>query len=123
MRRIRGTLSELLEQGVHLKRIDDKARFDYLEVTLTDKGPVVDPMSRLRDVYPHVMRLLFERKRSGSSESETLIAKSDLTKKSPVDLFSEFFNRQLNRSLTDEQLRVVREVTARAEDILGGGEV
>lgn len=123
MRRIRGTLSELLEQGVHLKRIDDKARFDYLEVTLTDKGPVVDPMSRLRDVYPHVMRLLFERERSGSSASETLIAKSDLTKKSPVDLFSEFFNRQLNRSLTDEQLRVVREVTARAEDILGGGEV
>ncbi|NMB28939.1 MAG: exonuclease SbcCD subunit D [Clostridiaceae bacterium] len=122
MRRISGTLSELLEQGVSLKSLGDNARLDYLEVTLTDSGPVIDPMSRLRDVYPNVMRLLFQRERGDSSESETLIAGSDLVKKSPVDLFAEFFERQLHRPLTEEQLRVVREVTAQAEDIVGGGE-
>jgi exonuclease SbcD len=122
MRRISGTLSELLEQGARLKRLDDNDRLDYLEVTLTDSGPVIDPMSRLRDVYPNVMRLLFQRERGATPESETLIAGADLVKKSPVDLFAEFFERQLHRTLTEEQLRVVRDVTAQAEEIVGGGE-
>lgn len=122
MRRIRGTLSELLKQGAHLKRLDDDSRFDYLEVTLTDAGSIAEPMSRLRDVYPHVMRLLFHRERTDSPDSETLIAQSDLTKKSAIDLFAEFFERQLNRPLTGEQMRVVREVAERAEDMIAGGE-
>jgi len=122
MRRIRGTLSELLEQGARLKRRDNDSRFDYLEVTLTDTGRISEPMSRLREVYPHVMRLLIHREQTDSPDSETLIAQSDLTKKDTVDLFNEFFERQLNRPLTCEQLRVVREVAERAEDMIAGGE-
>lgn len=122
MRRISGTLSGLLERGAYLKRLNDSSRLDYLEVTLTDTGPVMDPMSRLRDVYPHVMRLLFHRERVGSSASETLIAGSDLVKKSAVDLFADFFERQLHRPLSETQRAVVREVTAQAEDIVAGGE-
>ncbi len=122
MRRIRGTLSELLEQGARLKRRENDSRFDYLEVTLTDTGRISEPMSRLREVYPHVMRLLIHREQTDSPDSETLIAQSDLTKKDTVDLFNEFFERQLNRPLTCEQLRVVREVAERAEDMIAGGE-
>ncbi len=121
MRRIRGTLSELLEQGEVMKRDEDKSRLDYLEVTLTDQGPVTDPMNRLREYYPYIMRLLFDRERSEEMAKGVLLSKADLTKKSAVDLFTDFFERQLGRKMSDEQLSVVRIVAQRAEEEAAGG--
>ncbi len=121
MRRVRGTLAELLEEGRKAVQREDRSLRDYLEVTLIDRGPVADPLSRLRDFYPHVMRLLFDRGEIAVPEEEALLSRADLAKKSPADLFSAFFARQLNRPLTEEQLCIVRDVAAEAEDAAAGG--
>ena len=47
MRRAR-TLDDLLCAGKILERSNDPSREDYLEMTLTDRGPVADPMNRLK---------------------------------------------------------------------------
>lgn len=52
MRTVRGLLNVLLETGVTAPY-----RNDYLRVILEDKGEILDPMLRLRSVYPNVMAL------------------------------------------------------------------
>ncbi|HEY3375913.1 MAG TPA: exonuclease SbcCD subunit D C-terminal domain-containing protein, partial [Armatimonadota bacterium] len=52
VRRISGLLQDLLNtpDPAH-------SREDYLEVTLLDRGAILDPMGKLREVYPNVLHL------------------------------------------------------------------
>ena len=54
MRVLRGTFEELLELG---KR---KREEDYLLIELTDTFPILEPMARLREVYPNLLCLRSE---------------------------------------------------------------
>jgi len=120
MRRIRGAIGELLALGKALEEREDPSRFDYLEVTLTDQGAVADPMNRLKTVYPHVMRLLFDR--DGSDEMrDALISEDDFRSMSLVQLFAEFVIAQTGHPLTDLQKQVVEQVAAKIESGAGAG--
>lgn len=114
MRRIRGSLEDLIDRGREQERLDDPARFDYLEVTLTDPGAVADPMKRLRQVYPHVMRLLFDRG-SEDGNQDALISQEDFRTRDLASLFSDFFFMQTGRPLTGEQSALVRDLADRAD--------
>jgi DNA repair protein SbcD/Mre11 len=50
LRRVRGELRALVEAGR-----DDPKRHDYLFASLTDTGALLEPMARLREVYPNVL--------------------------------------------------------------------
>ncbi len=115
LRRIRGTLDELLAVGRGLEKAADPSRFDYLEVTLTDQGPVTDPMNRLKVFYPHVMRLVFERDLEGEGRPDALLDQEDLRSLSLADLFARFYQLQTGRELTGHLLDIVEEVAAEAE--------
>ncbi|HSI34210.1 MAG TPA: exonuclease SbcCD subunit D, partial [Tepidisphaeraceae bacterium] len=52
VRRVSGTMADLLAGDG-----DGKSRDDYVEVTILDDGPVIDPVGRLRQVYPNVMQI------------------------------------------------------------------
>ncbi|WP_006460319.1 exonuclease SbcCD subunit D [Thiomicrospira aerophila] len=52
MRVLEGTLNVLLAQGQQ-----DPQRDDYIMVRLTDTTALLDPMGRLREVYPNVLHL------------------------------------------------------------------
>ena len=52
VRRIEGTLAELVERGR-----TDPGRDDYVLARLTDRGALLDPLSRLREVYPWTMKV------------------------------------------------------------------
>lgn len=52
MRIIEGELDQLLEQGK-----TDPSAHDYLLVRLHDKHAILDPMEKLRKVYPNVLHL------------------------------------------------------------------
>jgi exonuclease SbcD len=114
MRRIRGSMEELLAEGNQLLAGDDPARLDYLELTLTDPGVVTDPLNRLRAVYPNVMRLLFDRKETGEVQ-DTLIEDSDFRSLGFLELFSRFFQEQTGRPLTPDQERIARKAAAKAQ--------
>jgi hypothetical protein len=51
-RRVEGTLSEIQERPS-----PDENEQDYVWVTLQDEGPVVDAMSRIREVYPNALNV------------------------------------------------------------------
>lgn len=95
MREIRGPIEELLRPEV-VSAADPE---DYLHITLTDEGEVLDAMGRLRESYPNIMRLDFEAGESLAVEEEEILVEE----KTPMALFEEFYLVQNGREMDEEQ--------------------
>ncbi len=113
MAEIRGKCSDLI-QGISNENVDAN---DYLQVVLTDENDVPNAMSDLRRVYPNIMKLSYDNTRT--REGRSLELNRDVEKKSPIDLFKEFYENQNNQSLTDEQREFMEELI---EEIWEGGD-
>ena len=113
MAEIRGKCSDLI-QGISNENVDAN---DYLQVILTDENDVPNAMSDLRRVYPNIMKLSYDNTRT--REDRSLELNRDVEKKSPIDLFKEFYENQNNQSLTDEQREFMEELI---EEIWEGGD-
>lgn len=113
MEEIRGKCSDLM-QGISNENVDAN---DYLQVVLTDENDVPNAMSDLRRVYPNIMKLSYDNTRT--REDRSLELNRDVEKKSPIDLFKEFYENQNNQSLTDEQREFMEELI---EEIWEGGD-
>ncbi len=87
---------------------------DYIHVTLTDEVDVVDAIGKLRAIYPNLMRLDYDNKRT--QEQRDVITGPDMAQRSPLELFSEFFEKQNNQPMTPEQKDLV---TTLIQDVWG----
>lgn len=97
MREIRGTYNYL----TLMKNYEGTAVDDYLHVILEDEDDVPDAMTKLRTIYPNIMKLDYDNERTRTS---TEIGVADgMEKKSEIDLFDEFYTAQNGQALTDEQ--------------------
>lgn len=89
---------------------------DFVKVLLTDTDDVINAMSRLREAYPHILFMDYERAQAVSSHSFAEI--EAVKNSSPVELFGEFYKSQNNgRELSDRQTEIVKELF---EEIAGG---
>lgn len=106
MRCIKGKLMDLLDREVWEPLGEE--REDYIQVTLTDKEELIDPMGSLRSVYPNVLQILLERNegREGLEYESSL----QCVKKSTVELFAEFYEMLKGEPLDEIRLAVVEEV-------------
>jgi exonuclease SbcD len=77
----------------------------YVRLTLTDEDEIVDAMNKLRCVYPLAMQLQYDNKRTQSNM--TVGTLKDVEKKSPIELISEFFEKQNGQAMNDEQTELV----------------
>lgn len=113
LRIVGGTLAELLARP-------DPAhsRDDYLCAQLSDAGPVLDPMARLREVYPNMMELQFKRHRSGDAAAR---AEGDHRQRQPADLFRAFYHDMLGAELDDAALEVFNDSLRAAASDAGNG--
>ena len=101
LRRIRGPLEKLLSDEV----VSASNREDYLHVTLTDTEPVADPLYRLRQVYPNIMRLAFAS--SMEEEQVTVSASEEVERRTPPQLFAEFYSQMQGEPLSEEDGKLV----------------
>ena len=106
MREIKGSLEQLLSDEVSAQGNKE----DYLRVILTDEDEIIDPMGKIRSVYPNVMALDFENSRIHIDVSGTPPNTDQLEKLSPYDLFSEFFLEMSGGVMSEEQMQIVREL-------------
>lgn len=102
LREIRGPIDSLTDPQV----VDSANAQDYIHATLTDEGELLDPIGRLRLCYPNIMRLDFENRHS-QQESKTAATGEDVSKKTPMELFGDFFQLQNDREMTPEQRRLM----------------
>lgn len=98
MREIRGSYDELTLR----KNYENTAADDYLRVILTDEEDVPDAMRRLRTVYPNIMRLAYDNRRTRSELSPDggAAAVDGIT---PLALFGELYEAQNGQPMSGEQ--------------------
>lgn len=94
LRKIRGPIAQLLRPEVY----EAANRLDYLHVTLTDEREILDAIGQLREVYPNIMKLDFER----SAEQIEETAEIQLQEQDPMELFAEFFQQQNGIAMTEK---------------------
>lgn len=110
MREIRGNFDDITKKEYYEKINKD----DYMHIILTDENDVNDAIGKLRVIYPNIMKLDYENKRTRSEF--TLEALEDVKDRNPVDLFSEFYESQNGQTMSDEQREFILKLT---EEIWG----
>jgi exonuclease SbcD len=94
VRCLRGTLADLL-RGPQ----DGLSAEDYVHVVLEDTGAILDPIGKLRQVYPNVMSL----ERSETTLGSGSAARMDHRRVSDAMLFASFYREVTGESLTEDQ--------------------
>ena len=106
MRIIRGKFNDLISSDI--VSLGDKN--DYIQVVLTDEDYVIDAIARLREVYPNVLRLDYDNERTNSDKDFKNSVSGDVSKRSEMDIFEEFYMNQNHISLDDERIKILKDV-------------
>jgi exonuclease SbcD len=105
MREMEGYLEELLDPNFYdHERIDD-----YLKITLLDEGALLDPINKLRQVYPNVLHLEKKIDLTDSKKIQSYIANKS-EKKSEMDLFEQFYTDMTTSEFTVEKRDLMTEI-------------
>ena len=101
MREIKGSYEELTFR----KNYMNTAVNDYLHITLTDEEDIPDAISRLRSIYPNIMRLDYDNTRTSNSGS--LEIGEAAVERTPLELFEDFYEQQNHKPMSEEQKQFV----------------
>ena len=97
MREQRGSYMELTARSNYKGTNTD----DYLHITLTDEEDIPDVVTKLRVIYPNLMKLDYDNRRT---RSQTVVGGAeDVEQKSPLELFAELYEKQNGAPLSEEQ--------------------
>ena len=97
LREIKGTYDELTAK----KNYEGTKTDDYIHAILTDENDVVDAVGKLRVIYPNLMKLSYDNKRT--REQRDISDVENIEKKSPIELVEEFYEKQNNTPMCKEQ--------------------
>ena len=102
---IRGSYDEITDRNFY----KDFNRENYMNITLTDTTEVYEAMGKLRTIYPNIMQLGYEMYEKAQS-METYEGTMEGEKLSPLEHIGRFFNYQNQKDMTEEQMKIVRDV-------------
>ncbi|MGI6262680.1 MAG: exonuclease SbcCD subunit D [Succiniclasticum sp.] len=96
---LRGSFQELIQQP-------DPARAGrYLQITLTDREPILDVKAQLERVYPHVLSVRYEQLQA--SEEETAVESRQGL--SDQELFRDFFQSVNGVPMNEQEEKILQE--------------
>lgn len=113
MHEIKGTYEEIASKNFYE---NTTYRSDYMHVTLTDETDVPDAMAKLRVIYRNLMTLSYDNTRTRARTE--LGAAAETEKKTPLDLFAEFYEKQNGAPMDEEQRAFVRELIEKEGDAI-----
>ena len=112
VRCMKGRFERLLKPGG-----DRTSREAYLEITLTDRGPILNAMERLRKVYPNVLNIRRPGIEPGAGRA---IETVDPRRVDRIELFSTFFEQVTGGRPTAKEMKAFTSVLSDvAEEIRG----
>lgn len=97
MAEIRGSYQEVTARDFY----KDMNTTAYLHITLTDEEDVPDAIGKLRSIYPNIMKLDYDNRRTRTNLE--IHGADDVERKTPMELFSAFYEVQNNQPLSAEQ--------------------
>lgn len=104
LRELRGFYSDLVTRANY----EGTATDDYLHITLTDEEDIPDVINRLRVIYPNLMKLDYDNRRTRAGGQ--IGAAADVASKTPLDLVAELYEQQNGQPLSGEQVRFAGEL-------------
>ena len=104
MRKIRGTYLELTARSFYQGTNTE----DYIQAILTDEEDIPDGMQKLRIIYPNLMRLEYDNRRT--RENRQIQQAADAEERSETELFSQLYELQNNQPLDEEQKQFLEAV-------------
>lgn len=108
MSELRGAYNELmLRENYEGKPF----RNDYLRITLTDEEDIPNAVNNLRTVYPYIMRLDYDNRRT-RTESHVDGAEQ-VERKRPLTLLEEFYESQNGQPMSEEQRSFAKQLMER----------
>lgn len=100
---LRGTYEELTFRGFYEGTSYQK---DYVHITLTDEEDVPDAMRKLQIIYPNLMKLDYDNRRTRAGAR--LDGVENAEQKSPLELLEEFYEKQNGQPMGEEQQAFAR---------------
>ena len=104
MRKIRGTYLEVTALSFY-QNTDTE---DYVQITLTDEEDIPDGLQKLRIIYPNLMRLEYDNRRT--KQNRIIERAEEIEQKSELELFAEFYELQNNQEMSAEQAAFVEQL-------------
>lgn len=112
MREIRGTYNEITLYDNYINTNLE----DYVFITLTDEEDEPDAISKLRTIYPNLMKLEYDNTRTRNSSVLSEVEK--IENKSETELLSEFFEKQNGKEMSAEQLEYAEKLLEQIKEEL-----
>ena len=114
LRQLRGSYMELTDRRSYA----DTAVDDYLHITLTDEQDIPDALARLRVIYPNLMRLDYDNRRTRENHGPDAPERTEAV--TPLEHFAAFYQAQNNQPMTEEQAAycqaLIEEIWKEGED-------
>ncbi|MGJ7909718.1 exonuclease SbcCD subunit D [Neobacillus sp. LXY-1] len=105
MHELEGHMDELLDPQFYEKQKTN----DYVKITLLDEGEIIDPINKLRQVYPNVLHL--ERKMDLTDLKHKQFYQSIRSeKKSEIELFEQFYTEMTTAEFTQEKRETMSDI-------------
>jgi exonuclease SbcD len=104
MRIIKGPINELISPEVYNCANPE----DYIYAILTDKGELIDPIAKLRTVYPNIMGLSKENENQRAVNNTS--AGDGYKSKTKLELFKEFYNAIEGETLGEEATHIIERI-------------
>lgn len=98
---IKGAYMEVTSRSFY----NDLDTLAYMHITLTDEEDIPDAVGKLRSIYPNIMKLDYDNRRTRSNVE--ILGADDVERRSPIELISEFYEKQNNQTLSSEQFSFV----------------
>ncbi|MBR5693531.1 MAG: exonuclease SbcCD subunit D [Fibrobacter sp.] len=109
VREIRGTFVELVSPEFRNAQVaEGKSLEDFIYVKLTDENDVPDAAQKLRGIYPNLMMLDYDNERT--RHQQVAVGVEAVEKKSPMELFGEFFEEMTHREMNPEECEFVQSI-------------
>lgn len=97
LREIRGSYMEVTAKSFY----EGTETGDYIRVTLTDEDDIPDAIRKLRTIYPNIMKLDYDNKRTRTARE--IDGDEAVEEKTPLALFAEFYEKQNNQPMSESQ--------------------
>ena len=88
---------------------------DYVQITLTDEEDIPDGIQKLRTIYPNLLSLGYDNQRTKAQQA--IEPQETMTQKTEQELFEEFYEKQNNQPMSEEQSRFVKELLAKIKEV------
>ena len=103
VKQLRGSLEELLLMGCE----------DYVSLSMTDEILPYHPLERLQQVFPRLLELKIEN--TGYFQQSDNLEEAEILS-DPMTLFGQFYQEIHGRELTQEQKKIMLEITEKAKE-------